>query len=72
MTDAQLIGALLKDRNIVLKGGDIISTGGGFRRCPILFLSPRRSVLARSWPMRCFWNTRGIYELNLTARKRPH
>lgn len=119
MTDAQLIGALLKDRNIILKGGDIISTGGGFTQVPnFILVSQKVSVGAKltyamllkyAWQNDyCFpgqdrladdigagkrsvvrWikeledadflkvKRRGLgksnlYELNLTARKRPH
>ncbi|MEO1703621.1 MAG: helix-turn-helix domain-containing protein [Pseudomonadota bacterium] len=42
------IGALLKDRNIVLKGGDIISTGGGFTQVPnFILVSEKVSVGAK-------------------------
>ena len=48
MTDAQLIGAILKERNIVLKGGDIISTGGGFTQVPnFILVSQKISVGAK-------------------------
>jgi len=119
MSEAQLIGAILKDRNIVLKGGDIISTGGGFTQVPnFILVSQKVSVGAKltyamllkyAWQNdHCFpgqekladdmgagkrsvvrWikvledadflkvKRRGLgksnlYELNLTARKRPN
>lgn len=42
MQDAQLIGQLLKDRNITLKGGDVISNGGGFTQVPNFILVSRK------------------------------
>lgn len=42
------IGNIIKDRNIVLKGGDIISTGGGFTQVPnFILVSKRVSVGAK-------------------------
>lgn len=39
---------LLKDRNIILKGGDIISTGGGFTQVPnFILVSKKVSVGAK-------------------------
>jgi hypothetical protein len=111
--------AILKDRNVVLKGGDIISTGGGFTQVPnFILVSQKISVGAKltyamllkyAWQNDyCFpgqekladdmgagkrsvvrWikeledadfltvKRRGLgksnlYELNLTARKRPN
>ena len=44
----ELIGNLIKDRNIVLKGGDIISTGGGFTQVPnFILVSKKVSVGAK-------------------------
>ena len=118
MSNAQLIGQILKDRNIILKGGDIISNGGGFTQVPnFILVSKKVSVGAKmtyamllkyAWQNdHCFpgqetladdmgagkrsvvrWikeleeadflkvKRRGLgksnlYELNLTARKRP-
>ena len=119
MSEAQLIGALLRERNIILKGGDIISTGGGFTQVPnFILVSARVSVGAKltyAMLLKYAWQNdycspgqeklaedmgagkrsvvrwikeledadflkvkrRGLgksnlYELNLTARKRPH
>lgn len=44
----ETIGSLLKDHNIVLKGGDIISTGGGFTQVPnFILVSEKVSVGAK-------------------------
>lgn len=44
----ETIGNLLKDRNIVLKGGDIISNGGGFTQVPnFILVSEKVSVGAK-------------------------
>lgn len=46
--EAQLIGQLLKDKNIILKGGDIISNGGGFTQVPnFILVSKKVSVGAK-------------------------
>jgi len=46
--EAQSIGQLLKDRNIILKGGDIISNGGGFTQVPnFILVSKKVSVGAK-------------------------
>lgn len=46
--EAQLIGKLLKDRNIILKGGDVISNGGGFTQVPnFILVSKKVSVGAK-------------------------
>ncbi|MBZ0130481.1 MAG: helix-turn-helix domain-containing protein [Rhodobacteraceae bacterium] len=46
--EAQQIGELLKDRNIVLKGGDVISNGGGFTQVPnFILVSGKISVGAK-------------------------
>lgn len=42
------IGNLIKDRNIILKGGDIISKGGGFTQVPnFILVSKKVSVGAK-------------------------
>ena len=42
------IGNLIKDRNIILKGGDVISTGGGFTQVPnFILVSKKVSVGAK-------------------------
>lgn len=44
----ELISGIIKDRNIILKGGDIISTGGGFTQVPnFILISKRVSVGAK-------------------------
>lgn len=44
----ETIGNLIKDRNIVLKGGDIISNGGGFTQVPnFILVSEKVSVGAK-------------------------
>ncbi len=44
----EAIGQLIKDRNIILKGGDIISTGGGFTQVPnFILVSKKVSVGAK-------------------------
>ncbi len=117
--DMANIKDILRERNIILKGGDIISTGGGFTQVPnFILVSKRVSVGAKltyamllkyAWQNDyCFpgqetlaedmgagkrsvvrWvkeleeadfltvRRRGLgksnlYELNLTARKRPN
>ncbi|MDB4020166.1 helix-turn-helix domain-containing protein [Planktomarina temperata] len=43
-----MIGNLIKDRNIILKGGDVISTGGGFTQVPnFILVSKKVSVGAK-------------------------
>jgi DNA-binding MarR family transcriptional regulator len=42
------IGQILKDRSIILKGGDVISKGGGFTQVPnFILVSKRVSVGAK-------------------------
>lgn len=44
----ETIGSLIKDRNITLKGGDIISSGGGFTQVPnFILVSKKVSVGAK-------------------------
>jgi biotin operon repressor len=40
--EAELIGKILKDRNIILKGGDVISNGGGFTQVPNFILVSKK------------------------------
>ena len=48
MSEAQTIGELLKDRNIIFKGGDLISNGGGFTQVPnFILVSQKVSVGAK-------------------------
>jgi len=49
--DAQNIGQILRDRNIILKGGDVITNGGGFTQVPnFILVSKKVSVGANTRP----------------------
>ncbi len=44
----ETIGQLIKDRNIIIQGGDIISSGGGFTQVPnFILVSKKVSVGAK-------------------------
>ena len=44
----EAIGQLIKDRNIIIQGGDIISSGGGFTQVPnFILVSKKVSVGAK-------------------------
>lgn len=46
--EAQNIGQLLRERNIILKGGDVITNGGGFTQVPnFILVSKKISVGAK-------------------------
>ncbi len=48
MSNMQMIGQLIKDRNIIISGGDIISGGGGFTQVPnFILVSKKVSVGAK-------------------------
>ena len=48
MEDFSNVGKILRDRNIVLKGGDVITNGGGFTQVPnFILVSTKVSVGAK-------------------------